>query len=68
MHKAFLIGRTGAGWMDVWRGNWVQSSPMKGFSRSGRGTVYLMAICLVAALGGLLFGFDTAVVSGTVFT
>lgn len=52
--------------MDVWRGNWVQSSPMKGFSRSGRGTVYLMAICLVAALGGLLFGFDTAVVSGTV--
>lgn len=26
--------------------------------------VYLFVICLVAALGGLLFGFDTAVVSG----
>ena len=27
---------------------------------------YLLVICLVAALGGLLFGFDTAVISGTV--
>lgn len=27
---------------------------------------YLAAICLVASLGGLLFGFDTAVISGTV--
>ena len=28
--------------------------------------LYLIVICLVAALGGLLFGFDTAVISGTV--
>ena len=28
--------------------------------------LYLLVICLVAALGGLLFGFDTAVISGTV--
>jgi len=27
---------------------------------------YLSLICLVASLGGLLFGFDTAVISGTV--
>lgn len=33
---------------------------------SRRGVAYLLGICLVAALGGLLFGFDTAVVSGTV--
>ncbi len=28
--------------------------------------LYLAGLCLVASLGGLLFGFDTAVVSGTV--
>ena len=27
--------------------------------------LYLAAVCLVASLGGLLFGFDTAVISGT---
>ncbi len=27
---------------------------------------YLFLICFVASLGGLLFGFDTAVISGTV--
>ena len=32
--------------------------------RSGGSPVYLVVICLVAALGGLLFGFDTAVISG----
>jgi len=26
---------------------------------------YLARICFVASLGGLLFGFDTAVISGT---
>jgi sugar porter (SP) family MFS transporter len=36
-------------------------------SDSGAGNrLYLLVICLVAALGGLLFGFDTAVISGTV--
>jgi SP family arabinose:H+ symporter-like MFS transporter len=29
-------------------------------------TIYLYLVCLVAALGGFLFGFDTAVISGTV--
>ncbi len=28
--------------------------------------LYLGVICLVAAIGGLLFGFDTAVISGTI--
>jgi MFS transporter, SP family, arabinose:H+ symporter len=31
---------------------------------SSRATSYLVAVCLVASLGGFLFGFDTAVVSG----
>ncbi|MFD0794523.1 sugar porter family MFS transporter [Mucilaginibacter litoreus] len=31
-----------------------------------KGSTYLYLICLVAALGGFLFGFDTAVISGTV--
>ncbi|MEZ2335071.1 sugar porter family MFS transporter [Mucilaginibacter sp. RCC_168] len=30
------------------------------------GKIYLYLVCLVAALGGFLFGFDTAVISGTV--
>lgn len=33
---------------------------------SGGSRLYLTVICLVAATGGLLFGFDTAVISGTV--
>jgi len=33
--------------------------------RTGSAT-YLAGVCLVASLGGLLFGFDTAVISGTV--
>jgi MFS transporter, SP family, arabinose:H+ symporter len=34
-------------------------------ARAGGSPVYLVVICLVAALGGLLFGFDTAVISGS---
>lgn len=33
---------------------------------SGAGQTFLVLICIIAALGGLLFGFDTAVVSGAV--
>ena len=32
----------------------------------GGSPFYLAGVCLVASLGGLLFGFDTAVISGTV--
>lgn len=36
-------------------------------SEKGRGRIaYLVMICLVAALGGLLFGYDTAVISGAI--
>jgi len=35
-------------------------------SRSDGSTRYLVLVCLVASLGGLLFGFDTAVISGTI--
>jgi SP family arabinose:H+ symporter-like MFS transporter len=31
-----------------------------------KSSMYLYLVCLVAALGGFLFGFDTAVISGTV--
>jgi len=31
-----------------------------------RSSSYLYLVCLVAALGGFLFGFDTAVISGTI--
>ena len=31
---------------------------------SGKWNLYLVRSALVAALGGLLFGFDTAVISG----
>lgn len=33
---------------------------------SSKNSKYLTLVCLVASLGGLLFGFDTAVISGTV--
>jgi SP family arabinose:H+ symporter-like MFS transporter len=36
-------------------------------ARPDRGSpLYLAGVCLVASLGGFLFGFDTAVISGTI--
>lgn len=35
-------------------------------ANGGGGALFLGLVCLVASLGGLLFGFDTAVISGTV--
>ncbi len=43
----------------------VRSSASEG-GRQRRSFAYLIGACLVASLGGLLFGFDTAVISGTV--
>ena len=41
-------------------GNWSDAdAPAKG------SPLFLAAVCLVASLGGFLFGFDTAVISGT---
>jgi MFS family permease len=39
-------------------------SPDQSSTRGSK--VYLVLICLVATLGGLLFGYDTAVVSGAI--
>ncbi len=36
------------------------------YSGVKKSSTYLYLVCLVAALGGFLFGFDTAVISGTV--
>lgn len=33
---------------------------------NGTGKTYILMISIVAALGGLLFGFDTAIISGTI--
>ncbi len=38
----------------------------EGFLEERGSRLYLVLVCLVAALGGLLFGYDTAVVSGAI--
>jgi len=40
--------------------------PVKPTDQQRGSAIYLAGVCLVASLGGLLFGFDTAVISGTV--
>ncbi len=45
----------------------VQSAAVSSDASRERGsTIYLTFVCVVSALGGLLFGFDTVVISGTV--
>lgn len=45
-----------------------QTSPLRPRApTAARGSApFLATVCLIASLGGLLFGFDTAVISGTV--
>ena len=39
---------------------------MNGQIQSGENKLYLSILAFIAALGGFLFGFDTAVISGTI--
>lgn len=39
---------------------------MRDLEQRNGSALYLAGVCLVASLGGLLFGFDTAVISGTI--
>jgi len=50
--KAELAAKTADAWTEA-------GAPAKG------SPLFLAAVCLVASLGGFLFGFDTAVISGT---
>lgn len=54
--------RNGTGEQQPWRGDAVPDSA----ADRGGSTTYVFLLALVAALGGLLFGYDTAVVSGAI--
>lgn len=61
-----VLGRSLARLCDVDRLRMKPTCPPESASDDRGQSLYLALVCLVASLGGLLFGFDTAVISGTV--
>ena len=44
----------------------MTNEPLESTASQAGSTTYLLLICIVAALGGLLFGYDTGVISGAI--